>query len=98
MLAHQQQQQFCVEARRNPGCVPAAVYASAVVTHFLTCRRVRECGSSGADHQMFARQRPQSSGSAQFCGILNERVLAPVSDEKKKHEAAEATAETRAEP
>jgi len=32
---------------------------------------------------MFARQRPQSSGSAQFCGILNERVLAPVSDEKK---------------
>ena len=47
---------------------------------------------------MFARQRPQSSGSAQFCGILNERVLAPVSDEKKKkHEAAEATAETRAE-
>ena len=51
---------------------------------------------------MFARQRPQSSGSAQFCGILNERVLAPVSDEKK-HQAiaapppAEATAETRAE-
>ena len=45
---------------------------------------------------MFARRRPQSSGSAQFCGILNERLLAPVSDEKK-HEAAEATAETRAE-
>ena len=32
---------------------------------------------------MFARQRPQSSGSAQFCGILNDRLLAPVSDEKK---------------
>ena len=32
---------------------------------------------------MFARRRPQSSGSAQFCGILNERLLAPVSDEKK---------------
>ena len=46
---------------------------------------------------MFARQRPQSSGSAQFCGILNDRLLAPVSDEKKKHEAAEPTAETRAE-
>ena len=46
---------------------------------------------------MFARRRPQSSGSAQFCGILSERLLAPVSDEKKKHEAAEATAETRAE-
>ena len=46
---------------------------------------------------MFARQRPQSSGSAQFCGILNGRLLAPVSDEKKKHEAAEPTAETRAE-
>ena len=49
---------------------------------------------------MFARQRPQSSGSAQFCGILGEGLLAPVSDEKK-HEAiaaarpAEATAETR---
>ena len=32
---------------------------------------------------MFTRQRPQSSGSAQFCGILNDRLLAPVSDEKK---------------
>jgi hypothetical protein len=32
---------------------------------------------------MFARRRPQSSGSAQFCGILGERLLAPVSDEKK---------------
>ena len=32
---------------------------------------------------MFARRRPQSSGSAQFCGILNDRLLAPVSDEKK---------------
>ena len=32
---------------------------------------------------MFARRRPQSSGSAQFCGILSERLLAPVSDEKK---------------
>ena len=33
---------------------------------------------------MFARRRPQSSGSAQFCGILSERLLAPVSDAKKK--------------
>ena len=32
---------------------------------------------------MFARRRPQSSGSAQFCGILSERLLAPVSDKKK---------------
>ena len=32
---------------------------------------------------MFARRRPQSSGSAQFCGSLNDRLLAPVSDEKK---------------
>ena len=32
---------------------------------------------------MFARRRPQSSGSAQFCGVLSERLLAPVSDEKK---------------
>ena len=32
---------------------------------------------------MFARRRPQSSGSAQFCGILGERLLAPVSDDKK---------------
>ena len=31
---------------------------------------------------MFARRRPQSSGSAQFCGILSERLLAPFSDEK----------------
>ena len=45
---------------------------------------------------MFAHRRAHSSGSAQFCGILGERLLAPVSDEKK-HEAAEATAETRAE-
>ena len=51
---------------------------------------------------MFAHHRPHSSGSAQFCGIIGERLLAPVSDEKK-HEAiaaarpAEATAETRAE-
>ena len=45
---------------------------------------------------MFARRRPHSSGSAQFCGILGERLLALVSDEKK-HEAAAATAETRAE-
>ena len=51
---------------------------------------------------MFAHHRPHSSGSAQFCGILGERRLAPVSDEKK-HEAiaaarpAEATAETRTE-
>ena len=35
---------------------------------------------------MFARLRPHSSGSAQFCGILGEGLLAPVSDEKK-HEA-----------
>ena len=45
---------------------------------------------------MFARLRPHSSGSAQFCGILGEGLLAPVSDEKN-HKAAEATAETRAE-
>ena len=32
---------------------------------------------------MFAHRRAHSSGSAQFCGILNERLLAPVSDEKK---------------
>ena len=32
---------------------------------------------------MFARRRPQSSGSAQFCGILGETLLAPVSDDKK---------------
>ena len=50
----------------------------------------------------YTHHRPHSSGSAQFCGILGERLLAPVSDEKK-HEAiaaappAEATAETRAE-
>ena len=44
---------------------------------------VRECGSGGANHPMFARRRPQSSVSAQFCRILNERLLAPVSDEKK---------------
>ena len=48
---------------------------------------------------MFAQHRPHSSGSAQFCGFLGERLLAPVSDENK-HEAmaaappAEATAET----
>ena len=46
---------------------------------------------------MFAHRRAHSSGSAQFRGILGERLFAPVSDEKKKHEAAEATAETRAE-
>ena len=45
---------------------------------------------------MFAHRRAHSSGSAQFRGILGERLFAPVSDEKK-HEAAEATAETRAE-
>ena len=45
---------------------------------------------------MFARRRPQSSGSAQFCGILGERLLAPVSDDKK-NEAAEAATETREE-
>ena len=51
---------------------------------------------------MFARLRPHSSGSAQFCGILGERLLVPVSDEKK-HAAiaaarpAEATAETSTE-
>ena len=75
--------QFCVESRRNPGCVPAAAYASVVVTHFLTCRGLREFRSRGADHPMFARLRPHSSGSAQFCGILGERLFAPVSDEKK---------------
>ena len=32
---------------------------------------------------MFARRRPHSSGSAQFCGILGEGLLAPVSAEKK---------------
>ena len=32
---------------------------------------------------MFARRRPQSSGSAQFCGILGEGLLAPVSAEEK---------------
>ena len=48
---------------------------------------------------MFAHRRAHSSGSAQFRGILGERLFVPVSDEKK-HEAiasarpAEATAET----
>ena len=50
----------------------------------------------------YAHHCPHSSGSAQFCGILGERLLAPVSDENK-HEAmaaappAEATAVSRAE-
>ena len=51
--------------------------------HFLTRRGLSEFGSRGAHHPMFARRRPHSSGSAQFCGILGERLLAPVSDEKK---------------
>ena len=41
-----------------------------IVTHLLTCRGLREFGSRGSDHPMFARLRPHSSGSAQFCGIL----------------------------
>ena len=71
-------------------------------THLLTRSGLREFGGPGARHAMFAHHRPHFSGSAQFCGILGERLLAPVSDEKK-HAAiaaappAEATAETRAE-
>ena len=95
-LTRQQQQQFCVDPRRNPGCVPAAASVLQLCTHLLTRSGLREFGGPGARHAMFAHHRPHSSGSAQFCGILGERLLAPVSDEKK-HEAAEATAETRAE-
>ena len=100
-LTRQQQQQFCVDPRRNPGCVPAAASVLQLCTHLLTRSGLREFGGPGARHAMFAHHRPHSSGSAQFCGILGERLLAPVSDEKK-HEAiaaarpAEATAETKA--
>ena len=101
-LTRQQQQQFCVDPRRNPGCVPAAASVLQLCTHLLTRSGFRKYGGPGARHAMFAHHRPHSSGSAQFCGILGERLLAPVSDEKK-HEAiaaarpAEATAETTAE-
>ena len=63
-------------------------------THLLTRRGLREFRSRGAHHPMFAHRRAHSSGSAQFRGILGERLFVPVSDEK--NEAAEATAETRA--
>ena len=70
---------------------------SCVGTNMDVC--FKEFGGPGARHAMFAQHRPHSSGSAQFCGILGERLLAPVSDENK-HEAmaaappAEATAKT----
>ena len=51
-LTHQQQQQFCVEARRNPGCVPAAAYASAVVHALAYPQRfkgIRESRRSPSD-------------------------------------------------
>ena len=52
-------------------------------TQLLTRSGFRKCGGPGARHATFAHHRPHSSGSAQFCGILSERLLAPVSDEKK---------------
>ena len=64
-------------------------------THLLTRRGLREFRNRGAHHPMFAHRRAHSSGSAQFRGILGERLFVPVSDEKKI-KAAEATAETRA--
>ena len=79
-----QHQLACCSCART--CLPAVV--------------LREFGGPGARHAMFAHHRPHSSGSAQFCGILGQRRLAPFCDEKK-HEAiaaarqAEATAETR---
>ena len=89
-LTRQQQQQFCVDPRRNPGCVPAAASVLQLCTHLLTRSGLREFGGPGARHAMFAHHRPHSSGSAQFCGIPGERLLVPVSDEKK-HEAIAAT-------
>ena len=52
-------------------------------THLLTRSGLREFGGLGARHAMIAHHRPHTPGSAQFCGILGERLLAPVSDEKK---------------
>ena len=48
-------------------------------THLLTRSGLREFGAPGARHAMFAHHRPHSSGSAQFCGIIGERLLPPVS-------------------
>ena len=50
--------------------------------HFLTRRGLSEFGSRGAHHPISTRQRPHSSGSAQFCGDLGERLPAAFSDEK----------------
>ena len=99
-LTRQQQQQFCVDPRRNPGCVPAAASVLQLCTHLLTRSGLREFGGPGARHAMFAHHRPHSSGSAQFCGILGQRRLAPFCDEKKREaiaaaRLAQATAETR---
>ena len=51
-LTHQQQQQFYVEVRRNPGCFPAAAYASAVVralSYPQRFKRIRESRRSPSD-------------------------------------------------
>ena len=68
-LTHQQQQQFCVGLDGIQDALQQQLTLLQFCTHLLTRSGLREFGSPGAHHSMFARHRPHSSGSAQFCGI-----------------------------